>query len=197
MMSSKYIDNLSESCVKKREINKKRGWLRTRACLSIANYIINQVNGCYSRDEKALSLSTNRLQKLIFFSDALYMVEHYGKPMFEPETELEFIDDEYYVYPKGPSIPKIFSCFIGSEVGDMSTWCSDEYYVDDEDMGTRDIINRVLSDTADIPTNELIKMACEPWFSVYREDRRGCRIPKGEIYKYYREHGAPYGVRKK
>ena len=194
MMSKKYIDNISERCVKRREINKENNWLKTCSCISVANYIIDQVGERCSRGEKYPPLSVTRLQKLIFFSDVLYMIEHHGKSIFEPETKFDCIDDEYYLFPKGPAILSIFNCFSISEAGNVRKWRSDGYYVDDNDAGICDAIDKILRDTANIPTCELVEMARGPWFKERRKDELGRRISKEEIYEYYQKHGVPYGI---
>ena len=77
----------------------------TDMCTAAANFIINEVNnhnvGKALRDQ--VIMSSKRLQKLLYFSEILYMVEHDGRSMFK---------DEFYAWPSGPVIPAVYRKFM-------------------------------------------------------------------------------------
>ena len=158
-------------------------------CIAAANYIINAANK-YNEGKTELKdrifMSSKRLQKILFFSDVLYMIENNGQSMFS---------DDYYAWPSGPVIPSVYDEFMEYQNGKM-------YPHDDKphEKLTDKMINtidRVLIQTNGIGTVELVEKSHEnggPWFFVYGNGKDTNRvIDKNMIYNYYKEKGAPYG----
>ena len=123
----------------------------TLKCIDVCNYIINTVNE-YNKG-KALKeqvlLSTKRLQKILFFSNVLYMVENNGTPMF---------DDVFSIYPSGPVIPEVYHKFMMYQDGPMRPNSESNNMVSPK---IKDVIDRVLEGTERIDTNVLIQKSME------------------------------------
>lgn len=161
----------------------------TDMCTAAANFIINEVNkdnlGKSLRDQ--IIMSSKRLQKLLYFSDVLYMVEHGGKSMFK---------DDFYAWPSGPVIPSVYRKFMQYQDGQMRPYSGELH--DDIDSEMESTIQRVLTATKSIDTNILINeshVKDGPWHSVYDEHDLNYShiVDKGKIFAYYSTHGAPYG----
>lgn len=162
----------------------------TDMCTAAANFIINEVNnhnvGKALRDQ--VIMSSKRLQKLLYFSEILYMVEHDGRSMFK---------DEFYAWPSGPVIPAVYRKFMMYQDGEMRPYIGEIHDSIDDEM--KDTLRRVLSATTGVDTSELIEKSHVfggPWESVYSEaDTDYDRVVnKKAIYTYYCANGAPYGA---
>lgn len=165
------------------------GDLVTGMCTAAANFIIEEVNkhnkGKALREQ--VIMSSKRLQKLLYFSDVLYMVEHNGTSMFK---------DVFYAWPSGPVIPSVYRKFMQYQDGKMHPYAGEIHDSVDDEM--KETIQRVLRDTKEVNTCDLIKTSHEkggPWESVYDEhDTEYTRkVEKGVIFDYYSARGVPYG----
>lgn len=162
----------------------------TEMCISAANFIINAANE-YNRDKSLrdqIFMSSKRLQKLLFFSDVLYMVENNGKSMF---------NDDFYAWPSGPVIPSVYRVFMQYQDGEMKPYTEKDIVPITPAMESA--IKRVLKDTNCLDTADLVEKSHEkdgPWDIIYDENDSECNriIDKNKIYEYYKEHGAPYGA---
>lgn len=160
----------------------------TDMCISAANYIIEKVNE-YNKGRTALRdqifMSSKRLQKLLFFSDVLYMVENEGRSM---------ITDEFYAWPSGPVIPSVYDTFMQYQDGAMQPYDPENHILTDETM--QHAIDRIFDATSRVSTIDLVTRSHEdggPWASVYvKGDPDYKLIDKNMIYTYYTEHGVPY-----
>lgn len=161
----------------------------TEMCTAAANYIINSVNksnrGKPLRDQ--VIMSSKRLQKLLFFSDVLFMVEHDGKSMY---------NDEYYAWPSGPVIPSVYRKFMQYQDGEMRPYDGQIHDTIDDKM--KHAIDRVLDDTKSLDTSVLVSVshaAGAPWESCFDENDTEYNnvIPKAQIYRHYLRNGVPYG----
>lgn len=164
----------------------------TLECIDVCNYIINSVNEHnYGRVLKEqVLLSTKRLQKILFFSNVLYMVENNGTPMFE---------DEFSTYPSGPVIPTVYRKFMMYQDGPMHPSLESNNIVSPE---IKDVLDRVLEATKGIDTSALIQKSLEqgsPCWEVWKEMpyEEGPVIDNKLIYTYYLMHSVPYGVKNK
>lgn len=162
----------------------------TEMCTAAANYIINEVNrsNAGKAQESQVIMSSKRLQKLLYFSDALYMVENKGTSMFS---------DDFYAWPSGPVIPSVYRRFMQYQDGDMRPYTGEIHETLTQSM--RIAMMRVLGATKSLDTIELIRESHVdggPWHSVYDEDSSDFNriISKESIYLYYYSHGVPYGA---
>ena len=158
-------------------------------CISAANYIINQINLKNAEKKWNVVLSSKRLQKLLYFCDVLYMTENDGVSMFK---------DEYYAWPSGPVLPDVYNTFMRYQDGMMHPY--NETIHDLKDEKIMNVVDRVLNDTADISTNDLIEeshITDGPWkdaVEIKAGEFNGV-IDKINIYEYYSKKGVPYGMR--
>ncbi len=161
----------------------------TDMCTAAANFIINEVNK--NNTGKALReqiiMSSKRLQKLLYFSEVLYMVEHNGESMF---------NDEFYAWPSGPVIPSVYRKFMQYQDGQMYPYTGELHDSIDDQM--KSTMKRVLRDTKNVDTSVLIQKSHimgGPWASVYDESDMNYShvVDKGAIYSYYSANGVPYG----
>ncbi len=163
----------------------------TSLCIDIGNYIINRVNeyNCGKPLKEQVLLSTKRLQKILFFGNVLYMVEHNGISMFE---------DEFYVWPSGPVIPSVYRKFMMYQDGPMRPSHESNNMVSTE---IKDVLDRVLEDTQRVGTNVLIQKSLEqgnPCWEIWKENsnEEGSAIDNKLVYAYYLTHNVPYGAKK-
>lgn len=161
----------------------------TNMCTAAANFIIEEVN----RDnegkpiQERVFMSSKRLQKLLYFSDVLYMYEHHGESMFK---------DDFYAWPSGPVIPSVYRKFMQYQDGQMRPYSGVTH--DEINPEMQKTIRRVLTDTKKIDTNILIDeshLEDAPWHAVYDENDEDYshKVGKKEIFAYYSKHGVPYG----
>ncbi len=161
----------------------------TEMCTAAANYIINQVNK-YNLGKslgEQVMMSSKRLQKILYFSEVLYLVEHNGQSMFA---------DDFYAWPSGPVIPAVYRKFMQYQDGQMYPYSGEIH--DQLDSKMISVIDRVLADTNHLGTNVLIAESHArggPWHSVYDENDSDYTsiVGKTEIFTYYSKKGAPYG----
>lgn len=165
----------------------------TEMCISAANFIINKTNQ-YNEDKsltEQIFLSSKRLQKLLFFSDVLYMVENDGESMF---------DDDFYAWPSGPVIPSVYRKFMQYQDGAMRPNDDEDHTSLSREM--ENVITRVLNDTNSLDTINLIEKSHEngtPWQRIYNKNdtEYNRKIDKIKIYNYYVKNGVPYGSNNK
>ena len=160
----------------------------TEMCISAANHIVNQVNKNNQSGIWNVTLSSKRLQKLLYFSDVLYMTENKGKSMYT---------DEYHAWPSGPVIPSVYNIFMRYQDGKMYPYNYGIHAPLDSKMKTT--LDRVLEATKDLSTDKLIDESHKkygPWYQVNskRGESENDVISKDLIYKYYIKCGAPYGA---
>ena len=152
--------------------------------MAVADYIIEEVNK-YNQDKSfrdKVLLSTRRLQRLLYFCETEYMLKNNGTPLFE---------DEFYAWPSGPVIEKIYYAYIQEQNGEMNP-----YHLDDEPTVTNDvkaIIDKILEATRDLDTSELMEMSKidgGPHSKVFvKEDKNhGQVVSKEETYLYYSKY---------
>lgn len=161
----------------------------TEMCIAAANFIIEEVNKFNTTQafENQVFMSSKRLQKLLFFSDVLYMLEHNGQSMYK---------DDYYAWESGPVIPSVYRAFMQYQDGAMYPQTDEPHTPINDEM--KHTIRRVLYDTRTLDTSELVRQSHQdgsPWQQVYIESasEHNCAIDKDAIYKFYCENGAPYG----
>ena len=160
----------------------------TPECMAVANYIIRSIN-TYNEHKTTFKdrvfMSAKRLQKLMFFSDVVYMLENSGKSLY---------DEDYYAWPTGPIIPAIYDVFMEYQNGAMLPHDkSEKDSISQLTINERATVDRVLADTAKVWTPFLCETSqqLEPWLAL--RDNYENVIDKFTIYSYYKIHGAPYG----
>ena len=154
---------------------------------AIANYIINAIHAYNDKQgslETKVFSSSKRLQKIIFFSDVLYMLEHKGESM---------IKEDYYAWPSGPAIPHIYREFLEYKDGNMyPIRLKNSEGLPQEITST---IDRVLQATNSIGTAQLVEESqkSEPWQDAWRKSLKEFKcVSKISIYKFYLKGNTPY-----
>lgn len=161
----------------------------TTMCIAAANYIIdrtNQYNENHSFQDRIL-LTGKRLQKMLFFCDVEYMLQHEGKSMFS---------DEYYAWPSGPVIPSVYYNYMHFQNGTMRPVEEGQHSPLSPEMKTT--IDSVFSKTCTLDTFDLVELSHVkngPWAQVYKDEdpKHEERIPKELIYGYYKSKGLVLG----
>ena len=135
----------------------------------IARYII------YYETQAGRYVNNLRLQKLLYFVQAKYLVEK-EKPLFEERME---------AWNFGPVVPKVYREY--SYYGLNHIFCYDE--TDDFliDSDTKKIINSMLDSCSEYDTSTLVDIihGQEPWIHAHKSDDR--TITPLAIYSYFSE----------
>ena len=151
-------------------------------CIAAANYLINRTNN-YNRQQTLykdrISMSCKRLQKLLYFSDVIYMRGNNGDSMFT---------DDFYAWPSGPVIPSVYDTFVQYQNGEMVPLNEEGHSELNNEMITAlDFVfnNTIKTDTADLV--EMSHIPGGPWASVYNEnDAEHLQIiSKTFMYQFY------------
>ena len=133
----------------------------------IARYII------YYETQSGRYVNNLRLQKLLYFVQAKYLVEK-EKPLFEERME---------AWNFGPVVPKVYREY--SYYGLNHIFCYDE--TDDFliDSDTKKIINSMLDSCSEYATSTLVDIihGQEPWIHAHKSDDRV--ITPLAIYSYF------------
>ena len=133
----------------------------------IARYII------YHETQSGRYVNNLRLQKLLYFVQAKYLVEK-EKPLFEERME---------AWNFGPVVPKVYREY--SYYGLNHIFCYDE--TDDFliDSDTKKIINSMLDSCSEYATSTLVDIihGQEPWIHAHKSDDRV--ITPLAIYSYF------------
>ena len=158
-------------------------------CVAAANYIIRRTNeynegrGYWER----IFLTGKRLQKMLFFCDAQYMLDNNGESMFR---------DEYYAWPSGPVIPSVYYDYMQYQSGEMLPIDETGHTPLTPEM--KSVIDEVFEATKEKDTAELIDFSHAedgPWKKAYEEDdiEHKQLISKSSIYDYYKQYAEPRG----
>lgn len=152
----------------------------TPLCYSVASYIAENINN-YNIDKSVkekIFINGNKLQKILYFCDIEYMKSNNGISMFK---------DDFYAWPKGPTIPEIYYIFW---VNDKGVMCSLPYQKEPLTINMKKTIDEVLELMGSLDTIELINLTQVeggPWSKVYNEDDKKHEqiISKEEMFKFY------------
>jgi len=153
----------------------------TLKCRAVANYIIEEINKFNDgkKIQEQVSMTTKRLQKLLYFCEAEYMKRNRGRILFE---------DEFYAWPSGPVIPALYHEFVRCQNGEMlSEDKKDETVLSDD---VKNIIVQIFDATRDLDTLDLVNISIidgSPHSKVFEEDDKDHLqvISKKDTYSYY------------
>lgn len=150
-------------------------------CIAAANRIINRTNAQnewrHSLGKPRVKLTGKRLQKLLYLCQLFWYIDH---------TESRMITEDFQAWPNGPVIPQIYDHFSVYQDGDMCpSLNSGTHALSDEES---DLINKIVDNTIDIPTESIIDYTHRPdgpWDKVYRGGQGAYNtIPKDSIKQY-------------
>lgn len=134
--------------------------------------------------EKNIYVTNQRLQKLLYFVQALY-VKHYDRFLFLDEIE---------AWAYGPAVPSVYSTYRrygGTLIGDVKEYIDfhfvkhtlNEVKISEEDER---LIESVIKMTAEISTSELIDISMHqsPWIETYNP-YKNCVISLRKMQKRF------------
>lgn len=155
----------------------------TGMCIAAANYLIERTNE-YNNGKSyncQILMSCKRLQKLLYFSDIIYMKAHNGESMFK---------DDFYAWPSGPVIPSVYDEFMKYQDGTMLPL---EGYHTPNTECMNQALQYVFEQTEDISTETLVELSHKPggpWSKVYNpNDAMHLQIiPKDYMYDFYQNN---------
>lgn len=155
----------------------------TDMCIEAANHLVdltNRYNEGRAYGERII-MSCKRLQKLLYFSDVVYMLKHGGDSMFT---------DDFFAWPSGPVIPSVYNKFVQFQTGEMMRVEGSHTPLTDEMI---DVLNQVFEMTTNKKTSYLVEQSHRkngPWFSVFNvnDPKHEQTIDKPAIYKFYSEN---------
>lgn len=151
---------------------------RVPKCISVANRIINRTNAQnawrYEQGKPKVKLTGKRLQKILYLCQLFWFIDH---------EESNMIPEDFAAWATGPVIPEIYDYFSVYQEGDMYPRGDASYILSEEE---KDIINKVVDNTIDIPTETIIDYTHTPfgpWEQVYKT-REYRVISKDRIKQY-------------
>lgn len=149
-------------------------------CVAAANYLIRETNKYNEGKDyaKRISMTCKRLQKLLYFSEIVYMKRNCGNPMF---------NEDFYAWPSGPVIPSVYRKFMQFQYGSMNPIESKTSCLPPEMTTAMDIVLKL---TNDYDTVELVEFSHKeggPWARKYNPDDpdHEQKISKDEIMRFY------------
>lgn len=132
-------------------------------CIAAANRIINRTNAQnawrYETGKPKVKLTGKRLQKILYLCQLFWYIDY---------DESQMITEDFQAWPNGPVIPEIYEHFSVYQDGDMYPLTYQEGHVLSEEEA--DLINIVVDNTIDIPTEAIIDYTHRPggpWSMVY------------------------------
>ena len=153
----------------------------TAKCKSVSNYIIEKINHFNENKppKEQMVMSLIILQRLLYICDIEHMKLNYGEPLFE---------DDYYAWSEGPGIRYIYCTYEQDEDGKIEpNYKEEELKLTDEEEF---IIDKILEKAQEIGILNLISITSVkggPWHRKYYAFGDRYIIPKGEIYRYYKD----------
>ncbi len=170
---------------KRYKMNKE---IKKTKVFEIVKYIIKLLNN-FSIDKKEYSPNITKIQKLLYFCDAQYMVENEGKSMFE---------NEFQAWNLGPVIPEIYNKYKLISIFEIQDMKIEEDEYKNLSEKEKEIISKIIKKYGPLTAKKLIdKTHIEngPWDKTYKKEENQKEgifgiycisvIPKSDIYKYY------------
>lgn len=132
-------------------------------CISVANRIISRTNAQnawrYELGKPKVKLTGKRIQKIIYLCQLFWFIEH---------DESNMIPEDFVAWPNGPVILEIYDYWMVWQEGDMCPCPYVKYELTEEEA---EIINIIVDNTIDIPTEAIIDYTHTPfgpWEQVYK-----------------------------
>ena len=149
-------------------------------CYAAANRIINRTNAQnvwrYELGKPKVKLTGKRLQKILYLCQLFWYIDHKDTDMFE---------EDFVAWPNGPVIPEIYDFWSVWQEGDMYPCPFVKNELSEEEAN---IINIVVDNTIDIPTEAIIDYTHTPfvpWEQVYKSDQRQYKVISKDRMKQY------------
>ena len=149
-------------------------------CYSAVNRIINRTNAQntwrYELGKPKVMLTGKRVQKIIYLCQLFWFIDH---------EESSMIPEDFVAWPTGPVIPEIYDYWYIYQDGDM---CPCPYVTYELSKEESDVINAIVDNTIDIPTEAIIDYihtSLGPWKQIYRENQESYEIISKDRIKQY------------
>ena len=149
-------------------------------CYSAVNRIINRTNAQnawrYELGKPKVKLTGKRVQKIIYLCQLFWFIDHEYSNM---------IPEDFVAWPNGPVIPEIYDYWMVYQDGDMCPCPYVKYELTEEEA---EIINIVVDNTIDIPTEAIIDYTHTPfgpWEQVYKNKQRLYGVISKDRIKQY------------
>ena len=149
-------------------------------CYSAVNRIINRTNAQnawrYELGKPRVKLTEKRVQKIIYLCQLFWFIDH---------DESNMIPEDFVAWPNGPVIPEIYDYWMVYQDGDMRPCPYVKYELTEEEA---EIINIVVDNTIDIPTEAIIDYThtpFSPWHQVYKNKQRTYGVISKDRIKQY------------
>ena len=150
-------------------------------CISAANRIIKRTNAhniwrARELGKPIIKLTTKRVQKILYLCQLFWYIDHEKSNM---------IPEDFIAWPQGPILPEIYDYWAVINEGGMCSFPYENYTLNEEEI---DLINRVVDNTVDIDTEEIIdyiQLTHEPWINAYENKENGQGIISKESIKEY------------
>lgn len=153
--------------------------------LDVSAYVVNYSN------KKEYSISNLRLQKLLYFIQAFYLIKE-NKPCFKEKIfawELgPVVPEVYHVYKQYGSrhIPPVKTYF---KIKDDSLWKTERIRYDDEKISVEDkkMINSVVDKFSEYSSYDLVELTHDqdPWNNAYHGSNNDKEITIQSIKEYF------------
>lgn len=132
-------------------------------CISVANRIISRTNAQndwrYELGKPTVMLSVKRIQKIMYLCQLFAFME---------DTESNMIPEDFVAWANGPAVLELYDYWLVSHEGYMNPYPNTKYQLSEEET---EIINIVVDNTIDIPTETIIDFTQNPlgpWEQVYK-----------------------------
>lgn len=149
-------------------------------CYSVVNRIINRTNAQnvwrYELGKPRVELTAKRVQKIIYLCQLFWFIDH---------EESSMIPEDFVAWPNGPVIPEIYDYWYVYQDGDM---CPCPYVKDELSKEESDIINVIVDNTIEIPTEAIIDYthtSFGPWEQVYKSNQKSYGVISKDRIKQY------------
>lgn len=139
-------------------------------CKQVADYFL----ALFNNDEAGELISNLKLQKLVYYAQALYLEKH-NKPLFEAEIE---------AWAYGYVIPELYQEFKRYGSNALPTPQNFDYSLYSNEA--QEILDKVYLDYGQYSAWRLSQITHEePLWQEYKAGKNGCVVPKEEIRKYF------------
>lgn len=149
-------------------------------CISVANRIISRTNAQntwrYELGKPMVMLSVKRIQKI------MYLCQLFG---FIDNIESNMIPEDFVAWPNGPVVLELYDYWMISHEGYMNPYPNTKYQLSEKET---EIINIVVDNTIDIPTERLIDYTHTPfgpWEQVYKSSLTPYSVISKDRIKQY------------
>ncbi|MDR0942324.1 MAG: DUF4065 domain-containing protein [Holosporales bacterium] len=147
--------------------------------LDISKHILEYVYNNYPDNQN--DVTNLKMQKLLYYAQALYLVDYNKKPLFE---------DEIQAWKWGPVVPSAYEAY--SEYGNKVIFLDKEKLEDKKqlDIESKEYLESFIPEFMEYLAHCLVNMSHidSPWREAWNQGwGYGAIIPKDSMYDFYKE----------